>query len=232
MKRVCDLDIHKDSVYVCILQENGEKIEEKFGTLTPDLYQMREMICSHVVEVDGMESTSIYWMPIWNLLEEAGFELKLINPYFIRQLPGRKSDVKDAEWIATALQKEIIRGSYVPALHIQEMRQYERGYVNLSKRIMHLEQGIDMQLQRCNIRLSNYISDTVGVSMRKVVKAITQGETRPEILCKLIHARITNKHGKQTITDSLSGTIKQVDIFMLTTVLPEQVCLKLWLFNE
>jgi len=220
MKRVSGLDVHKDSVYVCVLQENGEKVEERFGTLTPELNRLRETLLLHKVEEVAMESTSIYWIPIWNVLEN-DFELKLVNPYFIKQLPGRKTDVKDAEWIATVLQKELIRGSYVPEPHIQEMRQYERFVSNLSRRIVHLEQQIDMQLQRCNIRLSNYVTDIGGVSMRKVIKAITQGEIRAEALCALVHSRITNKHSKQIITDSLCGIIKPVDVFMLKQYLDE-----------
>jgi len=220
MKRVSGLDVHKDSVYMCILQENGEKIEQKFGTLTPDLYRMRETLLHHQVEEVAMESTSIYWIPIWNILIDS-FELKLVNPYFIKQLPGRKSDVKDAEWIATVLQKELLRGSYVPEPHIQQMRQYERSQAHLRKRKVYLEQRIDMQLQRCNIRLSNYVTDIGGVSMRKVIKAISQGETRPESLCLLVHGRITKKHSRKTITDSLTGIIGQVDVFMLKQYLEE-----------
>lgn len=220
MKRVSGLDVHKDSVYMCILQENGEKVEERFGTLTPELNRLHETLVLHKVESVAMESTSIYWIPIWNILVN-DFELKLVNPYFIKQLPGRKTDVKDAEWIATVLQKELIRGSYVPEPHIQEMRQYERFVSNISRRIVHIEQQIDMQLQRCNIRLSNYVTDIGGVSMRKVIKAITQGETRAQVLCTLVHARITNKHSGQTITDALCGIIKPVDIFMLKQYVDE-----------
>lgn len=220
MKRVSGLDVHKDSVYLCILQENGEKIEERFGTLTPELNRLRETLLLHSVEEVAMESTSIYWIPVWNMLVN-DFELKLVNPYFIKQLPGRKTDVKDAEWIATVLQKELIRGSYVPAPHIQEMRQYERFVFNISRQIVHVEQQIDMQLQRCNIRLSNYVTDIGGVSMRKVIKAITQGETRAEVLCTLVHARIINKHSRKTITDSLCGIIHAVDIFLLKRYMDE-----------
>lgn len=220
MKRVSGLDVHKDSVFMCILQENGLKIEERFGTLTPELNRLRETLLLHKVDSVAMESTSIYWIPVWSVLEN-DFDLKLVNPYFIKQLPGRKTDVKDAEWIATVLQKELIRGSYVPQPHIQEMRQYERFVFNLSRRVVHVEQQIDMQLQRCNIRLSNYVSDIGGVSMRKVIKAITQGETRAEVLCTLVHKRVTNKHSMQTITDSLHGIIKPVDIFMLKQYLDE-----------
>jgi transposase len=205
---------------MCILQENGEKVEERFGTLTPELNRLHETLVLHKVESVAMESTSIYWIPIWNILVN-DFELKLVNPYFIKQLPGRKTDVKDAEWIATVLQKELIRGSYVPEPHIQEMRQYERFVSNISRRIVHIEQQIDMQLQRCNIRLSNYVTDIGGVSMRKVIKAITQGETRAQVLCTLVHARITNKHSGQTITDALCGIIKPVDIFMLKQYVDE-----------
>jgi len=220
MKRVSGLDVHKDSVRMCILQENGEKIEEKFGTLTPELYRLRDTLALHNVEIVAMESTSIYWIPIWNILLDY-FELKLVNPYFIKQVPGRKTDVKDAEWIATALQKELIRGSYVPEPHIQEMRQYERAQASLRKRIIYIEQRIDMQLQRSNIRLSNYVTDIGGVSMRKVIKAITLGETRPAVLCNQVHARITNKHSREVITDSLSGVFQPVDIFMLKQYMDE-----------
>lgn len=233
MKHFSGLDVHKDSVYMCILLENGEKIEEKFGTLTPELYRLRETLLLHKVEEVAMESTSIYWIPVWNILVKQ-FSLKLVNPYFIKQLPGRKSDIKDAEWIATVLQKELIRGSYVPETRIQQMRQYERAQAGLRKRIVYVEQRIDMQLQRCNIRLSNYVSDIGGVSMRKVVKGITQGETNPEALCKLVHGRITNKHSRQTITNSLTGVITDVDILMLKLNMEElellerheQECLK------
>ena len=214
MKRVSGLDVHKDSVFMCILQENGDKIEAKYGSMTPDLNKLRETLLLYKVEEVCMESTGVYWIPVWNVLVDF-FELKLVNPYFIKQLPGRKTDVKDAEWIATVLQKELVRGSYVPSGLIQEMRQYEREQASLRKRIVYLEQRIDMQLQRCNIRLSNYVSDIGGLSMRKVVKAIIQEETQPEVLSVLVHGRITNKHGRQTITDSLSGIIKRVDIFML-----------------
>ena len=94
MDRVCGLDVHKDSVFMCILTANGEKIEDVFGTLTPELDRLRDTLVSHGVGKVAMESTSIYWVPIWRILE-CDFDVKLVNPYFIRQLPGRKTDIKD-----------------------------------------------------------------------------------------------------------------------------------------
>ena len=109
MRQVCGLDVHKDSVFACIVNENGVVIHEKFGVLTPELEQLASVLQEHEVNEVCMESTSIYWMPVWRVLEPYVVELKLVNPYFIKQLPGKKSDVKDAEWIATCLLKDLIR---------------------------------------------------------------------------------------------------------------------------
>lgn len=220
MEKVCGLDVHKDSVFMCILNEKGEKTEEKFGTLTPDLDRLRDLLVSHSVGKVAMESTSIYWIPLWRVLH-ADFDVKLVNPYFIKQLPGRKSDVKDAQWIAMVLQKELIKGSYIPEPKIQELRQYERRNAFLGKRLVHAEQGIDMQLQRCNIRLSNYVSDVGGLSMRKVVKALICGETNPDVLVKLVHGRTINKHGIEIIKSALTGILSNADRDMLRLYMEE-----------
>ena len=114
MNKVCGLDVHKDSVFACILDEKGEKIlEERFGTLTPDLDNLRDTLVAHGVGRVAMESTSIYWKPVWRVLV-SDFDLVLVNPLLIKHLPCRKSDEKDAHWIAQCLQKEILLGSYVP----------------------------------------------------------------------------------------------------------------------
>ena len=143
MEKACGLDVHKDSVFACILDEKGEKIlEKRYGTWTPELDQLREALLEHGVGRVAMESTSIYWMPIWRVLD-TDFELTLVNPYLTKQLPGRKTDVKDAHWLAQCLQKEMLRGSYVPTEELQEMRQYSRRYMYLSKQLVRVEQWID-----------------------------------------------------------------------------------------
>ena len=98
MRTVCGLDVHKDGIFVCILNEKGILFQDKVGVLTPDLEQLVKVLHEHAATEVCMESTSIYWMPVWCILEPC-FSLKLVNPYFIKQLPGKKSDVKDAEWI-------------------------------------------------------------------------------------------------------------------------------------
>ena len=126
MEKACGLDVHKDSVFACILDEQGEKkFEKRFGTLTPELTTLRDTLISHGCGRVAMETTSIYWMPVWHVLE-SDFEMTLANPYFIRQLPGRKTDAKDAAWIWECLQKNQIKGSFVAGDLLQRMRQYTR----------------------------------------------------------------------------------------------------------
>ena len=210
MKRVCGLDVHKSSIFVCILDEDGIIYQNKFGVLTPELEQMAGVMHSNGVQEVAMESTSIYWLPVWRVLDPY-FNLKLVNPYFIKQLPGRKSDTKDAEWIATCLLKGLIRGSYVPGELVQMLRQYNRRVYDLTGDIARKLTKLDNALQRCNIRISNYVSRTDSKSYTKVVEMLSQGVTDPESLTKAIHGRTVNKWGREAIKASLTGVVGPVD---------------------
>ena len=220
MRTVCGLDVHKDSIFVCILNESGILFQDKIGVLTPDLERLVNVLHEHSTIEVCMESTSIYWMPVWRILEPY-FSLKLVNPYFIKQLPGKKSDVKDAEWIATCLLKDLIRGSYVPEDRIQQLRQYDRRIFDLNKDIVYKLTKLDSALQRCNIRISNYVSTTDGKSYQKVVENISEGITDPKVLASLIHGRILNRVGKDIITASLTGVITQTDIDVIRQIRDE-----------
>jgi transposase len=126
MDKCCGLDVHKDSIFACILDAQGQKIlEKRYGTLTPDLTELRDTLLAYDCVRVAMESTGICWMPVWRVLQP-DFSLKLASPYFIKQLPGRKSDVKDVHRISQCLQKDLIRGSFVPDDVLQQMRQLTR----------------------------------------------------------------------------------------------------------
>jgi len=183
MQKVCGLDVHKDTIFLCILAGNGQSLVKEFGANTPDIIEMRDLLISNHVHEVAMESTGVYWIPIWRIFQ-GHFDLKLVNPYFIKQLPGRKTDVKDAEWIATCLQKRLIKGSYIPGKNIQELRQYERRYVYLVGQVTRIEQAIDRQLHRCNIRITNFTSRVGSVSVMKVVQALINNETGSQTTTK------------------------------------------------
>lgn len=209
-RTVAGLDVHKDSVFLCVINDSGKIFESKYGVLTPDLDRMASDMQHYGVSELALESTSIYWIPIWRVLEEM-FDQKLVNPYFIKQLPGRKTDVKDAEWIATCVYKELIRGSYVPELIIQELRQYDRRIFDLNKEIAHKLVKQDACLQRCNIRISNYVSTIDSKSYKGVVQLLSEGVIDPEELIKCIHGRTINKHGRATLLSALTGVVTAVD---------------------
>ena len=220
MRIVCGLDVHKDSVYLCILSSTGEIVEKVFGVLTFQLAKMRHLMLEHHVQEVGMESTSVYWIPIWRILEPH-FKLKLVNPYFIKQLPGHKSDVKDAQWIAECMLKELVRGSFVPPERIQQLRQYDRRIFDLDDEINRKLSKLDAALQRCNIRLSNYVSNTDSKSYKEVVARISEGITDPKVLVEEIHGRIINRHGRKTIIAALTGVITQADSDMMRQIREE-----------
>jgi len=210
MRTVCGLDVHKDSIYLCILNDSGEIFERVFGVLTTRLHEMRDLMLSCGVKEVSMESTSIYWIPIWRVLEEH-FTLHLVNPYFIKQLPGRKSDVKDAQWIAECTMKELIGGSFVPPEDIQQLRQWDRRIFDLDEEIVRKLSKLDAVLQRCNIRLSNYVSNVDCKSYKKVVALLASGVTDPEVLVAQVHGRIINRHGRDTIKASLTGIVSEAE---------------------
>lgn len=204
----CGLDVHKDSIFACVMKENGEKTIREFGTLTPDLDRLRNWLVEESAGSVAMESTSIYWKPIRRILSP-DFHMVLVNPYFIKQLPGRKTDVKDAVWIATMLIKDLPKESFVPDETRSSLRKYERMLFRLNRLIVQEESLPDNEMQECNILLSNYAPDVGGKSYRKVVRLIIEGKSRAEIPVKQVHKRTVNKHGVDVLTAALSGFITE-----------------------
>ncbi len=211
-RTVAGLDVHKDSIYLCIMGHDEAIIFEKiYGVLTPDLRQMCNDMVERGVTEAAMESTAVYWIPVWNELC-GSMELKLVNPYFIRQLPGRKSDVKDAEWIAECLLKNLIKGSFVPGPIVQDMRKLNRRIMDLNEDMTYNCNKLDSAMQRCGFRLSNYVSSIKSRSYQSILKAIIGGVTDAEELVKLVHGRIVNKHGRHTIKAAVTGLFSKTDI--------------------
>jgi transposase len=168
--KVSGLDVHRDSIFCRIY--NGKKQEkvQEFSTFTQDIIEMGNMLKKAGVKRIAMESTGIYWIPIWNILEDMGLELLLVNPYLIKQMPGRKSDVKDAQWIATLLHKGLLRGSLIPSKRIRELRTYSRKYVKLQSKVVTVFQEMERILEMCNIRITSLVSKNNSVSIQKVIK--------------------------------------------------------------
>ena len=131
MRHVCGLDVHKDSVFICILNEKGVVFQEKFGVLTPELERMVAVILEYGVTEVGMESTSIYWTPVWRVIDQY-VEQKLVNPDFIRQLSGQEERCEGCGVDSDMHPEGLVRGSYVPEERIQQLRQYDRRIFDLN----------------------------------------------------------------------------------------------------
>ena len=206
--------MHKDTVFCAVFDGKKYSDVEVFETFTPDIRKLGDYLKESDVKRVAMESTSIYWIPVWDILSEMGFELMLVNPFLIKQLPGRKSDVKDAQWIAQLLYKDMLRGSFVPGEQIQELRSYTRAYGKLRQRITRMQTKMGNILVQAGIRLSSLVSDIGGKSMQGVIDALIAGGTNPHRLSKLVYANRKNKENGR-LASALSGCIKEHHRFNL-----------------
>ncbi|MGI6285055.1 IS110 family transposase [Neomoorella humiferrea] len=203
-QRCCGLDVHKKSITVCLLTPEGKEIKT-FGTMTGDILALidwlKEKGCTHV----AMESTGVYWKPIYNLLEQEDIETLVVNAQHIKAVPGRKTDVKDAEWIAELLQHGLLQGSYIPKREQRELRElvrYRRSLINERNREANRLMKV---LEGANIKLSSVASDVLGVSGRAMLQAIIDGTEDPELLANLARGRMKNK--KEELMRALHGLI-------------------------
>jgi transposase len=220
-KRVCGLDVHKDIIFACVRKGKYQSEVKQFSTTTQGLSEMSHWMQGEQVLKVAMESTGIYWMPVWRALEDE-FSLILVNPYFIKQMPGRKSDVQDAQWIATLLDKQLLRGSVVPGKTIRVLRDYLRRYAQLQGQMTRCLQQIEKQLSRCNIKIASLSSTTGSKTVIDIVASICNGQYQPEQLLRLVHGRIKNKHGVK-VQQALEGIIDEHDIFILRQIYSDYI---------
>ena len=221
MHKTSGLDVHKDTVFCGIFDGKAHREVKEFSTLTCSIFELGKYLKSEGVVEVALESTGMYWIPVWNILEEMGFKLILVNPFLIKQMPGRKSDVKDAQWIATLLHKGLVRSSLIPCQEIRELRVYSRKYVKLIQRQTSTLQELGRTLEICGIRLTSLVSNISSNSVLKVIRLIIAGETDPETLARCVHGRIVNKHKREKVVESLRGYITRQHRFQLEMALEE-----------
>lgn len=209
------LDVHEQSVVACArLMEGGkvQRIVETFGTTTRELLRLLEWLRRHGVTHVAMESTGVYWKPVWHLLE-GHFTLVLGNPKEMRNVPGRKSDVQDAVWIADLQAHGLIRSSYVPEAPIQALRDLTRTRTQLSRERARHVQRIQKVLEDANVKLTSVLSDILGLSGRAILQALIRGERDPDHLAKLAHPRVKATPAK--LAEALEGKVTQHHRFLL-----------------
>ncbi|MCL6479330.1 MAG: IS110 family transposase [Peptococcaceae bacterium] len=211
-ERCCGLDVHKKSVVACAITPEGKEIKT-FGTTTKEILALLDWVtakgCTHV----AMESTGVYWKPVYNLLEQADITAFVVNAGHIKAVPGRKTDVKDAEWIADLLRHGLLQGSYIPDRSQRELRELVRYRRSLLGERAREVQRIQKVLEGANIKLSSVATDILGVSGRAMLEAIVKGIEDPEFLATMARGRMKKKHDQ--LVDSLQGLLNNHQRMML-----------------
>lgn len=203
-ERCCGLDVHKKSITACVITPEGKEMHA-FGTMTDDLLRMADWLKQEGCARVAMESTGVFWKPVYNLLEMAGIETLVVNAQHIKAVPGRKTDVKDAEWIADLLQHGLLKGSYIPDREQRELRElvtYRRSLIEERARESNRIQKV---LEGANIKLASVATDILGVSSRSMIEAIVTGIDDPRVLASL--ARRSMKSKREELEQALKGLI-------------------------
>jgi len=185
--RCCGLDVHKSSISACILlREAGrvQKHQRRFGAMTQDLRELAEWLRQFGVTQVAMESSGVYWKPVWNILERE-FTIVLANAQHIKNVPGRKTDQKDAEWIAQLLQYGLLRPSYVPREIIRDLRDLTRMRASLSQEASRLSSRIQTVLEDANVKLASVATNVLGKSGRAMLEDVIVEKDDPEHLASL-----------------------------------------------
>jgi transposase len=198
IERCAGIDIGKDEVVACVRTpapsgRGRQKQTRTFSSFTGSLEAMADWFAAEGVTEIAMEATGSYWRPVWYVLEERPFELKLVNAHHVKILPGRKSDVLDAEWLAELLEHGLLRGSFVPPPAIRELRDLTRYRKRLIQAHTSECQRIQKTLEDAGIKLDSVASDVLGVSGRAMLAALVAGERDPEVLAELAKGRLRRK---------------------------------------
>ena len=215
-QRCCGLDVHKDTVVACLRIVSDGKVTTEvrtFKTTTAGLLQLSGWLaannCTHV----AMEATGVYWKPVWHILDDGEFELVLANAAHVKNVPGRKTDVNDAMWLAELLAHGLIRSSFVPDTQTQEMRSLLRTRKQLIREQSSHTLRVQKTLEDANIKLDSVLSDLMGRSGRAMIEALIAGETNPAKLASLANRGVKASH--EELREALRGRVTNNHRFLL-----------------
>src|SRR5208282_3915915 len=215
-RRCAGLDVHKESVVACVRIASADEVVtevQTFNTTTASLVSLSEWLASNGCTHVAMEATGVYWKPVWHILSDSAFTLVLANAAHVKNVPGRKTDITDASWLAALLAHGLIRASFVPESETQDMRALLRTRKQLVREKASHIQRLQKTLEDANIKLDSVVADIVGKSGRAIVDALIAGESDPAKLAALADTRIKSSQNK--LREALSGRIRRHHRFML-----------------
>lgn len=215
-ERCCGLDVHKKTVVACVITPEGQETKS-FGSTTKELLRMGDWLLERGVTHVAMESTGVYWQPVYNLLEGTGLELLVVNAQHIKAVPGKKTDVGDAEWIADLLRHGLLQGSFIPDRPQRELRELVRSRRVLIRQRAEVVNRIQKVMEGANIKLSSVVSDVLGASGRAMLEGIIQGRLDAKELASLAQGKLKGKRAE--LEAALEGRVDEHLRFMLKSYL-------------
>jgi transposase len=219
--RCCGLDVHKKSVVACALitQCDGsvERHMSTFGTTTADLLKLADWLSNLQITQVAMESTGVYWRPVFNVLEDDERTLVLVNPQHMRAVPGKKTDVKDAEWLADLLRHGLLRASCIPPAPIRAIRELTRYRKTLVQERADETNRLHKTLEGANLKLAGVATDVLGLSGRAMLAALVQGERDPDVLANLAQGRLRAKLPQ--LREALDGRVQPQHLVLIEHIL-------------
>ena len=220
-ERCCGLDIHKKLIVACAITPESSggqprKQVRTFGTMSDDLHELSDWLAEQAITHVAMESTASYWKPVFNMLEER-FELLLVNAQHLKAVPGRKTDVKDAEWIADLLRHGLLKPSFVPERDQRELRELVRYRTSLVQERTAAANRLQKVLEGANVKLASVASNILGRSGREMLQALVAGETNTAVLAELARGKLREK--RPTLERALAGRFGPHQRFLVAEVL-------------
>jgi len=210
--KCCGLDIHKNLIVACIICGRKKELR-KFGAMTDDILDMISWLKENEIDAIAMEATCVYWKPIYNLLEDETFRILVVNAQFIKGVPGRKTDVKDAEWICDVTRHGLVKNSYIPSREDRELREITRYRQSLIEERSRELNRIQATLEGANIKLGSVVTDISGKTSMEILSAIADGNTNPQALSQLAKGSLINK--KEVLEKALKGSLGAHQLIMI-----------------
>jgi transposase len=216
IERGAGLDVHKETVVACIMGTGIKKEIRTFSTVTNDLVRLKKWLKDNKLTHVAMESTGVYWKPIFNILEDS-FAVILVNARHVKNVPGRKTDVKDSEWLCKLLRSGLIRGSFIPPKEIRELRDLTRYKRKLIQAIASEKQRIQKILEDANIKFSSVASNIFGASGTRIIEELMKGDLTAEEMAELSKGRLRKR--RDNLKEALVGHMEEHHTFMITASL-------------
>jgi len=215
-ERCCGIDVHKKMLAVCFKAGKKQQLRE-FGTHTQALQELADWLLQENCQQVAMESTGSYWKPIYNVLELLGLEIMVVNAQHMKAVPGRKTDMKDAEWIADLLQHGLLKSSYIPDRHQRELREVTRYRKSLVEERAREINRLEKTLEGCNIKLSSVVSHLTGLSSRNLIGVALDGDVTPERIEEVSYGKVKEK--KEELLKALAGAVSPVQKKLIQAIL-------------